>query len=480
MRCLLLRSSFFLCLSLQKICAFKRFSRSSCSIMVKKGSKAKDASTDHPMDLSTMSEGNKLDVPVPTKEKASKVKTKASEDEEDDGGDEKKPKAKKVQTMIERDPIGRYRSLPSSGKFTKIISWNVAGLRGILKKNANVLKNLVVSEQPDILCLQEHKLQPDHAQEFIHLLSDLGYKGFWTYSVEKKGYSGTVVFVRATLSDDTAAAGAPSSTSSASSSSSPAKKSKKQASLKSFFGKAAGGDGDGDSGESDTIAVTMEPLPPTMIVENVIYDLPDKRFIGEGRIVQIETPGFYFIGTYVPNSGQKLERLDYRTNDWDVYIRDYLRDLAKTKPVIFGGDLNVAHLDLDIYNAGQPHLKKQAGTTPQERASFGVLLSSGFKDALRHFYPEARGQFTYWSQRTFARPVNNGLRLDYFICSENLFDTTTTSPSSSSSSSATGRKRSADTAITSPTVSVVDSYILHKETEGYSDHAPVVLILQET
>ena len=386
--------------------------------------------------------------------------------------------------MVERDPIGRYRTLPSpsNGKFTKIISWNVAGLRGILKKNADVLKNLVVAEQPDILCLQEHKLQPDHAQEFIHLLSDLGYKGLWTYSAEKKGYSGTVVFVRATLSDDAAiVAGAPSSAaSSSSSSSSSAKKPKKQASLQSFFGKAAGG---GAGGSDTTAAVASELPPPTMIVESVMYDLPDKRFVGEGRIVQIETPGFYFIGSYVPNSGQKLERLDYRTNDWDVYIRDYLRDLAKTKPVIFGGDLNVAHLDIDIYNAGQPHLKKQAGTTPEERASFGVLLSSGFKDALRHFYPEARGQFTYWSQRTFARPVNNGLRLDYFICSESLFDDATTTSSSSSSSSAssvTGQKRSADTANTPPTVSVVDSYILHTETEGYSDHAPVVLILQET
>ena len=453
--------------------------------MVKKGSaKGKeDGGGDHPMDLSTISEGKKKDAPVVVKEKATpKKKTKAVADEEDEGGEEKKPKAKKAQTMVERDPIGKYRTLPSNGKFTKIISWNVAGLRGILKKNADVLKNLVVAEQPDILCLQEHKLQPDHAQDFVHLLSDLGYKGLWTYSVEKKGYSGTVVFVRATLSADAAAAVC--SPSLATSSSSPAKKSKKQASLDVFFGKTAGGSSSGSGGGSDTTAAAASDLsPPTMVVENVLYDLPDKRFGGEGRIIQIETPGFYFIGSYVPNSGQKLERLDYRTNEWDVYIRDYMRDLAKNKPVIFGGDLNVAHLDIDIYNAGQPHLKKQAGTTPEERESFGVLLSSGFKDALRHFYPEARGQFTYWSQRTFARPVNNGLRLDYFVCSESLFSTSSSSSSLSSSSSAssvTGQKRSAATADAPPTVAVVDSYILHTETEGYSDHAPVVLILQET
>ena len=101
--------------------------------------------------------------------------------------------------------------------------------------------------------------------------------------------------------------------------------------------------------------------------------------------------------------------------------------MDEKKPVIFCGDLNVGHLDLDIYNPTAKHIHKQAGLTPQERESFTRLLESGngYKDAHRELYPEARGQFTYWSKRTNARPFNKGLRLDYFICSDRMISSGT-------------------------------------------------------
>ena len=102
-------------------------------------------------------------------------------------------------------------------------------------------------------------------------------------------------------------------------------------------------------------------------------------------------------------------RLDYRVNEWDEHVRKYLQALAIRKPVIFAGDLNVGHLDLDIHNPTAKHIAKQAGLTPRERESFSKLLapssdlsdprSQPFVDAFRYFYPDAKGQFTYWSQR---------------------------------------------------------------------------------
>jgi exodeoxyribonuclease III len=109
---------------------------------------------------------------------------------------------------------------------------------------------------------------------------------------------------------------------------------------------------------------------------------------GEGRLVTIEVDEFYLVTCYVPNSGENLKRLDYRLNIWDPFLRNYLNELRNKKPVIFNGDLNVAHLDLDIYNYDAKHIMKQAGLTPQERKSFGVLLeSTGMIDVLRRLYP---------------------------------------------------------------------------------------------
>ena len=242
-----------------------------------------------------------------------------------------------------------------------------------------------------------------------------------------------------------------------------------------------------------------------MVVDEVSLRCPTEEFEGCGRWVMLDTPAFYFINTYVPNSGEGLKNLDTRLNDWEKSVREYLQRLRETKPVIYSGDLNVvADLPLDIYNPTDKHLLKQPGCTVEERAAFGTLLEGGFHDALRVLYPTAKGQFTYWSLRSDARPSNSGMRLDYFVCSEDLFDSdalaaaaaatadtdadadadtgapaaSSSSSSSSSSASSGGAKRTAKDAAATGFPRVIDTFILLEETMGYSDHAPVVLILQ--
>ncbi|CAE7498519.1 ARP, partial [Symbiodinium microadriaticum] len=202
------------------------------------------------------------------------------------------------------------------------------------------------------------------------------------------------------------------------------------------------------------------------------------RFSGEGRVITVEFTSFFLVNAYVPNSGQTLDRLDSRTTEWDPQFFTYLKDLeAKGKPVVLTGDLNVAHLDRDIHNPGAKHIAKQAGLTPQERASFGSLLATGFQDALRFFYPDHEGQFTYWSARTNARPVNKGLRLDYFMCSHSLFCEQQRGVGSSEEGECTGdgvQRRVDDV----PVPGVLDSYILHEDTLGCSDHCPIMLVMR--
>lgn len=126
--------------------------------------------------------------------------------------------------------------------------------------------------------------------------------------------------------------------------------------------------------------------------------------------------------SYVPNSGDGLKRLRYRIDTWEADCRTFLTQLAEEKPVCYVGDLNVAHLDSDIWNAGAKHLEKSAGTTTEERNTFSELLGCGFVDGFRHFYPEAEGHFSYWSVRARNKPHNRGLRLDYTVASQSLVD----------------------------------------------------------
>jgi len=182
---------------------------------------------------------------------------------------------------------------------------------------------------------------------------------------------------------------------------------------------------------------------------------------GEGRIIVIDFPLFSICNVYVPNSGQNLDRLEYRTKEWD---KDWLRFVQRKQrdrnvPVMWLGDLNVAHTNLEVWNDGAKHLPKQAGVTPEERASFQAQLDAGFYDAFRRLHPTAKGHYSYWSQRAGNRQPNKGLRLDYFVGDPSFFEVDGTEASSSSSPS--------------NRVVVRDSY-MDFEQDG-SDHCPVLL-----
>ncbi|CAK0809982.1 unnamed protein product, partial [Prorocentrum cordatum] len=144
----------------------------------------------------------------------------------------------------------------------------------------------------------------------------------------------------------------------------------------------------------------------------------------EGRTVRLDLAcGLSVVGAYVPNAGAGLKRLEFRVREWDEDLRSYLRRLGAERPVLLCGDLNnVAHEDLDFWNPGEPRTKKQAGTSPEERASFGRTLGElDLVDAFRWRHPDAEGVFTYWSQRSRSRGANRGMRLDYFLGSRGLF-----------------------------------------------------------
>ncbi|CAI2372867.1 unnamed protein product [Moneuplotes crassus] len=154
---------------------------------------------------------------------------------------------------------------------------------------------------------------------------------------------------------------------------------------------------------------------------SVAYDLGIPKHDTEGRTITCEFEKFFLVTSYVPNAGVgKLERLDYRVNEWDTDFQDYLQGLEKSgKPIILCGDLNVGHLDIDVHNP--KGLKKCAGFTPQERESFGNFLDKGFIDTFRHLHEEEQ-KFSFWSAKKQARASNKGWRLDYFVTSKNLID----------------------------------------------------------
>ncbi|GLD94662.1 hypothetical protein PINS_up003286 [Pythium insidiosum] len=138
----------------------------------------------------------------------------------------------------------------------------------------------------------------------------------------------------------------------------------------------------------------------------------------EGRFLALEFDTFWLVHTYVPNAGQKLDRLSYRTEQWDKAMLKMLKDLEETKPVVWCGDLNVAHREIDIHDP-KGNRNKSPGFTDAERESFSEILASGFVDTFRHFHPEQK-QYTYWSYRFNARAKNKGWRLDYFVVSQRL------------------------------------------------------------
>lgn len=149
----------------------------------------------------------------------------------------------------------------------------------------------------------------------------------------------------------------------------------------------------------------------------VTTGLPEKDFDREGRVITLEFPRVYVVNVYTPNSQDQLQRLSYRTTQWDCAFRDYLVALDKIKPVIFCGDLNVAHQPIDI--ARPKENERTAGFTVEERTSFSALLTCGFVDTYRFFFPETVA-YSWWSYRAMARQRNIGWRIDYFCVSSRL------------------------------------------------------------
>lgn len=225
----------------------------------------------------------------------------------------------------------------------KFISWNVNGLRACVGKG---FLDFFKEADADIFCLQETKLQEGQID-----LDLPGYHQYWNYA-EKKGYSGTAIFVK------------------------------------------------------------KEPL-------SVSYGIGMEEHDHEGRVITLEYPDFYFITVYTPNSQNELARLDYRMK-WEEDFLSYLKKLEEHKPVIFCGDLNVAHQEIDLKNPKSN--RKNAGFTDEERGKFTTLLQNGFIDTFRYFYPDQEGIYSWWSYRFSARAKNAGWRIDYFMVSEALKD----------------------------------------------------------
>lgn len=223
----------------------------------------------------------------------------------------------------------------------RIISWNVNGIRSVLKKG---FLEFVHQSQPDILCLQETKSPAAPVPVALP-----GYHQYWNHAV-KPGYSGTALFTR---------------------------------------------------------------LQPASVTNGIGKPEHDQ----EGRVITAEFPGFYLVNVYVPNSKRGLERLPYRVDKWDVDFLKHLKKLEKVKPVIFCGDMNVAHMEIDLANPKGN--EKNHGFTPEERKGFDNLIKAGFIDTFREF-EKGKGHYTWWSQLNQCRGRNIGWRIDYFCISPQL------------------------------------------------------------
>lgn len=176
---------------------------------------------------------------------------------------------------------------------------------------------------------------------------------------------------------------------------------------------------------------------------SVTYGIGIEEHDHEGRVITAEFEDFYFITVYVPNSQNELARLDYRMQ-WEKDFLAYIKKLEETKPVIYCGDLNVAHNEIDLKNPKTN--RHNAGFTDEERGAFSRVIESGMIDTYRYFYPDKKDIYSWWSYRFRAREKNAGWRIDYFVVSESLKD----------------RLVSAD---------------IHTDIEG-SDHCPVELVIR--
>jgi len=237
----------------------------------------------------------------------------------------------------------------------KIISWNVNGIRAVVKKG--VFAPFVQEYKPDILCLQETKAEQGQA------VIDLpGYEEYWN-SAKKKGYSGTAIFTKI-------------------------KPKKIINDLPDAYCKKFGLVADG-YGDSNT----------------------------EGRVISAEFDDFYIVTVYTPNAKDDLSRIPLRHKQWDPAFLAYCKDLQKKKPVIFCGDLNVAHTPDDLARPKENEGLK--GFTKEERSGFDNMVSAGFIDTFRMFH-KGNGFYTWWSHWANARERNIGWRIDYVMVSSTI------------------------------------------------------------
>lgn len=236
-----------------------------------------------------------------------------------------------------------------------IYSWNVNGIRAVHKKG--LFEPFIAKCQPDILCLQETKAQRHQSEVDLP-----EYTEYWN-SAEKPGYSGTAIFTKI-----------------------------------------------------KPIAV-INGLPKDIIkkykVTGDTYGDPNK----EGRVIAAEFDKFFVLTVYTPNAKDDLSRVPLRHNHWDPAFLAYVKQLEKNKPVLFCGDLNVAHTEDDLARPKENKGKK--GFTSEERAGFENFLKAGFIDTFRIF-TKGNGHYTWWTHWANARARNVGWRIDYFLASKSL------------------------------------------------------------
>jgi len=225
----------------------------------------------------------------------------------------------------------------------KLISWNVNGIRSVLGKG--FLKS-IEQENPDILCLQEIKANPEQVDKILN-----SYEHHIWNPAEKKGYSGTAIFSK------------------------------------------------------------LKPLS-VKLGKEILND-------NEGRVIIAEFQHFYLINVYTPNSQRGLTRLNHRL-EWDKKFLESIKHLESKKPIIFCGDLNVAHEEIDI--ARPKSNVKNAGFTIEERNSFSEYIKHGFVDSFRFIHKDKKNQYTWWSYMHNSRQKNTGWRIDYFCTSNSIKD----------------------------------------------------------
>lgn len=242
-------------------------------------------------------------------------------------------------------------------KDLKIICWNVNGIRAWYKKGC---LDWVLSEKPEFFCVQETKAHPEQLP--VDLLSPDGYIGFFDHSKGRKGYSGVAIYIN--------------------------KNSRK-----------------------------FPDLEKPLKVDYQIFLKDSKVADQEGRFIALHYKDFVLINCYFPNGGGAPERLTYKLDFYEAFLKYVAKCKKQGKKVVFCGDVNVAHQEIDL--ARPKENKDSIGFLPAERAWIDKFIMAGFVDVFRHKYPE-KIQYSWWDMKTFSRDRNVGWRIDYFFADESL------------------------------------------------------------